>query len=600
MGHEQNKNECLYGRFNDHIMFKIWQKCKSVEDCSRDIQRCAEIINANNLLIDASDIRSLLLHDGMFSTFEVSINEKQENRIEILAEQMKAKMKNYGIINALLINIFTTNDCDFKMAELNAMQMLLDFPRDYDIIWGISTENRCTEPILRATVLVMHESQFKENKSPKVQINKFPNYQLPHLNLLFDISDVKIDSNYKDYLELHEIDKQQLDKAQKRVNKIMNKFGFKIKDIIVQIGHSVNLLEIVLQVAIKNTEIRHLKGTIYSKLRDLDIRIFEPMPRQNTIGIEIPRILSYDIPIQKLLFSKAFQESKAILPISLGSTVNNDVFIADLSIMPNILIGGYRLGRERQSTACLKNIITSLLYKKLPAELKFVLIDSLDSELSVYADIEKYYIAKTPGIDNPIITGTDNAIKTLNCLVQEMGNRYKILEELNVRKISDYNEKWNLELQNFCDAQGSKKYKSMPNIVCVINNYGDLMMAAKKEIEILIVRLARRAQAVGIHMVIATQHFLCDVVTQSIKANFPARIAFHVYEQKESLLIIDRPDAKRLNFWSEMLFSFNGETTRLECSRVRDDVIACICTFIKKQEDKDCDFKPYILPEYAK
>ena len=283
------------------------------------------------------------------------------------------------------------------------------------------------------------------------------------------------------------------------------------------------------------------------------------------------------------------------MPISLGSTVNNDVFIADLSIMPNILIGGYRLGRERQSTACLKNIITSLLYKKLPAELKFVLIDSLDSELSVYADIEKYYIAKTPGIDNPIITGTDNAIKTLNCLVQEMGNRYKILEELNVRKISDYNEKWNLELQNFCDAQGSKKYKSMPNIVCVINNYGDLMMAAKKEIEILIVRLARRAQAVGIHMVIATQHFLCDVVTQSIKANFPARIAFHVYEQKESLLIIDRPDAKRLNFWFEMLFSFNGETTRLECSRVRDDVIACICTFIKKQEDKDCDFKPNYL-----
>lgn len=424
--------------------------------------------------------------------------------------------------------------------------------------------------------------------NPHDPTGEYRHYRFPTLDLLQDIR-----------MNPNSVDKQEQDENKERIRDTLSKYGIEIKEIMVHVGPTVTLFEIVPQDGVRVNKIRGLEDDIALSLAALGIRIIAPMPGKGTIGIEVPNRDPQVVPMREVLGSKAFQESHAKLPMCLGCTVSNEVFIADLTKMPHLLVAG---ATGKGKSVGLNAIITSLLYKKGPSELKFVLVDPKRVEFSVYADLEKYYFAKAPGEEKAIITDTDRVIKTLNCLVQEMENRYKVFEEVRVRNVSDYNEMWRRELREVSDEHGNKKYQFMPYIVGIIDEFSDMIMTAGKEVETPLVRIAQKARAVGIHMIIATQRPSSKVITGLIKGNFPGRIAFAVAQRIDSQIIIDRTGAQQLIGRGDMLFQIDGELTRLQCPFVDTPDIVRICDFIKEQEDNDRDInheEPYLLPEYV-
>ncbi len=424
--------------------------------------------------------------------------------------------------------------------------------------------------------------------NPHDPTGEYRHYRFPTLDLLQDIR-----------MNPNSVDKQEQDENKERIRDTLSKYGIEIKEIMVHVGPTVTLFEIVPQDGVRVNKIRGLEDDIALSLAALGIRIIAPMPGKGTIGIEVPNRDPQVVPMREVLGSRAFQESRAKLPMCLGCTVSNDVFIADLTKMPHLLVAG---ATGKGKSVGLNAIITSLLYKKGPSELKFVLVDPKRVEFSVYADLEKYYFAKAPGEEKAIITDTDRVIKTLNCLVQEMEDRYRVFEEVRVRNVSDYNEMWRRELREVRDEHGEKKYQYMPYIVGIIDEFSDMIMTAGKEVETPLVRIAQKARAVGIHMIIATQRPSSKVITGLIKGNFPGRIAFAVAQRIDSQIIIDRTGAQQLIGRGDMLFQIDGELTRLQCPFVDTPDIVRICDFIKDQEDKDREIsheEPYMLPEYV-
>ena len=424
--------------------------------------------------------------------------------------------------------------------------------------------------------------------NPHDPTGEYRHYHFPTLDLLQDIR-----------MNPNSVDKREQDENKERIRDTLSKYGIEIKEIMVHVGPTVTLFEIVPQDGVRVNKIRGLEDDIALSLAALGIRIIAPMPGKGTIGIEVPNRDPQVVPMREVLGSKAFQESRAKLPMCLGCTVSNEVFIADLTTMPHLLVAG---ATGKGKSVGLNAIITSLLYKKGPSELKFVLVDPKRVEFSVYADLEKYFFAKAPGEEKAIITDTDRVIKTLNCLVQEMENRYKVFEEVRVRNVSDYNEMWRRELREVRDEHGEKKYQYMPYIVGIIDEFSDMIMTAGKEVETPLVRIAQKARAVGIHMIIATQRPSSKVITGLIKGNFPGRIAFAVAQRIDSQIIIDRSGAQQLIGRGDMLFQIDGELTRLQCPFVDTPDIVRISDFIKEQEDKDRDInheEPYMLPEYV-
>ena len=424
--------------------------------------------------------------------------------------------------------------------------------------------------------------------NPHDPTGEYRHYRFPTLDLLQDIR-----------MNPNSVDKQEQDENKERIRDTLSKYGIEIKEIMVHVGPTVTLFEIVPQDGVRVNKIRGLEDDIALSLAALGIRIIAPMPGKGTIGIEVPNRDPQVVPMREVLGSKAFHESRAKLPMCLGCTVSNEVFIADLTKMPHLLVAG---ATGKGKSVGLNAIITSLLYKKGPSELKFVLVDPKRVEFSVYADLEKYYFAKAPGEEKAIITDTDRVIKTLNCLVQEMEDRYRVFEEVRVRNVSDYNDMWRRELREVRDEHGEKKYQYMPYIVGIIDEFSDMIMTAGKEVETPLVRIAQKARAVGIHMIIATQRPSSKVITGLIKGNFPGRIAFAVAQRIDSQIIIDRTGAQQLIGRGDMLFQIDGELTRLQCPFVDTPDIVRICDFIKDQEDKDRDInheQPYMLPEYV-
>ena len=424
--------------------------------------------------------------------------------------------------------------------------------------------------------------------NPHDPTGEYRHYHFPTLDLLQDIR-----------MNPNSVDKQEQDENKERIRDTLSKYGIEIKEIMVHVGPTVTLFEIVPQDGVRVNKIKGLEDDIALSLAALGIRIIAPMPGKGTIGIEVPNRDPQVVPMREVLGSKAFQESRAKLPMCLGCTVSNDVFIADLTKMPHLLVAG---ATGKGKSVGLNAIITSLLYKKGPSELKLVLVDPKRVEFSVYADLEKYYFAKAPGEDKAIITDTDRVIKTLNCLVQEMEDRYRVFEEVRVRNVSDYNDMWRRELREVPDEHGEKKYKFMPYIVGIIDEFSDMIMTAGKEVETPLVRIAQKARAVGIHMIIATQRPSAKVITGLIKGNFPGRIAFAVAQRTDSQIIIDRTGAQQLIGRGDMLFQIDGELTRLQCPFVDTPDIVRICDFIKEQEDNDRDINHeecYMLPEYV-
>jgi S-DNA-T family DNA segregation ATPase FtsK/SpoIIIE len=349
----------------------------------------------------------------------------------------------------------------------------------------------------------------------------------------------------------------------------------------------VTLYEIVPEKGIRISKIKNLEDDIALSLSALGIRIIAPIPGRGTIGIEVPNVKKSIVSMKSLLAGEKFQKSDMDLPIALGKTISNEDYVVDLAKMPHLLMAG---ATGQGKSVGLNAILVSLLYKKHPAELKFVLVDPKKVELNLYKLIENHYLAKLPDEEDAIITDNKKVIYTLNALCIEMDARYELLKAAQVRHLKEYNQKF-LKRQ----LNPNNGHRFLPYIVLVVDEFADLMMTAGKEVEAPIARLAQLARAIGIHLVIATQRPSVNIITGIIKANFPGRIAFKVTAKVDSRTILDASGADQLIGRGDMLLSQSGEITRLQCPFVDTPEVEHIAKFIGDQKGFPT---PYELPEY--
>lgn len=386
----------------------------------------------------------------------------------------------------------------------------------------------------------------------------------------------------------HEVDMEEQTANQRRIKQTLENFGINIASIKATVGPTITLYEVIPEAGIRISKIRNLEDDIALSLSALGIRIIAPMPGKGTIGIEVPNKDPQIVSMQSVIVSRKFQECKYDLPIALGKTITNEIFMFDLCKMPHLLVAG---ATGQGKSVGLNAIITSLLYKKHPSELKFVMIDPKMVEFNMYAEIERHYLAKLPDMDKAIITDFTKVIYTLNSLCKEMDDRYDLLMKAHVRNVKEYNEKFKSRRLN-----PLKGHRFMPYIVVVIDEFGDLIMTAGKEIELPIARIAQKARAVGIHMVIATQRPTTNIITGTIKANFPARMAFRVTSMIDSRTILDMPGANQLIGRGDMLFSQGSDMFRIQCAFVDTPEVEEIASYISHQPGYPTAF---LLPEYS-
>lgn len=372
-----------------------------------------------------------------------------------------------------------------------------------------------------------------------------------------------------------------------RIITTLRNFDIEIDSIKATIGPTITLYEIVPRSGIRISKIRNLESDIMLSLAATGIRIIAPIPGKGTIGIEVPNNEPHIVSMNSVIASKKFSESKFELPIAFGKTITNDIFMVDLTKMPHLLVAG---ATGQGKSVGLNAIITSLLYKKHPSQLKFVLIDPKKVEFNIYGAIEKHFLAKLPDGEDAIITDTTKVVHTLNSLCIEMDDRYDLLKKAHVRNIKEYNEKFvNRELNP------EKGHRFLPYIVVIVDEFGDLIMTAGKEVEMPIARIAQLARAVGIHMIIATQRPSVNIITGVIKANFPARVAFRVSSMIDSRTILDAPGANQLVGRGDLLFSQGSDLTRVQCAFVDTPEVEQIALFIGNQRGYPTAF---YLPEY--
>ena len=383
-----------------------------------------------------------------------------------------------------------------------------------------------------------------------------------------------------------DMDEQRANK-EKIINTLRN-YGIEITSIKATVGPTITLYEIIPQAGVRISKIRNLEDDIALSLSALGIRIIAPMPGKGTIGIEVPNKDPQIVSMQSIIASKNFQECKYDLPVALGKTITNEVFMFDLCKMPHLLVAG---ATGQGKSVGLNAIITSLLYKKHPAEMKMVLVDPKMVEFNIYSRIEKHYLAKLPDADKAIITDVTKVTQTLNSLTKEMDDRYELLMAASVRTIKEYNEKFTKRRLN-----PLKGHRYLPYIVVIIDEFGDLIMTAGKEIEMPIARIAQKARAVGIHMIIATQRPTTNIITGTIKANFPARMAFRVTSQIDSRTILDTSGANQLIGRGDMLFSQGSDLVRIQCAFVDTPEVEGIAQYISGQQGYAHAFE---LPEYV-
>ena len=383
------------------------------------------------------------------------------------------------------------------------------------------------------------------------------------------------------------IDMEEQTKNKNRIVEVLRNFGIEINSIKATVGPTITLYEITPAQGVRISKIRNLEDDIALSLKALGIRIIAPIPGKGTIGIEVPNEKKNIVSMQSVLNSKKFQETTMDLPCAMGKTITNEVFMFDLAKAPHLLVAG---ATGQGKSVGLNAILTSLLYKKHPAELKIVLVDPKMVEFSIYRTIDKHFLASLPEqFDDPIITDTSKVIRTLQSLCVEMDSRYELLKEAGERNIKDYNRKFIARQLN-----PEKGHKFMPYIVVVIDEYGDLIMTAGKEIELPIARIAQKARAVGIHMVIATQRPTTNIITGTIKANFPARIAFKVSQGIDSKTILDRMGAQQLIGRGDMLYLQGNDPIRVQCAFVDTPEVVDINKFISAQQGY---LEPFELPE---
>ena len=413
----------------------------------------------------------------------------------------------------------------------------------------------------------------KEPYNPRLDLE---NYHYPTIDLM---------KHYDDNGPTIDMVEQNANKD--KIINTLRSFGIEISTIKATVGPTVTLYEITPEQGVRISKIRGLEDDIALSLSALGIRIIAPIPGKGTIGIEVPNSNPKIVSGQSIIGSKKFQESTYDLPIALGKTITNEVFMVDLCKMPHVLVAG---ATGQGKSVGLNAIITSLLYKKHPAELKFVLVDPKKVEFSIYSVIEHHFLAKLPDGEDAIITDA-KVVQTLNSIFVEMDTRYDLLKAAHVRNIKEYNEKFINRRLN-----PEKGHKFMPYIVVVIDEFGDLIMTAGKDVELPIARIAQLARAVGIHMIIATQRPTTNIITGTIKANFPARIAFRVSAMVDSRTILDRPGANQLIGRGDMLFLQGADPVRVQCAFIDTPEVAEITKFIARQQSYPTAF---YLPEYV-
>ena len=418
------------------------------------------------------------------------------------------------------------------------------------------------------------QTELEEDYDPRKDLSSF---RFPTMNLLkvYNTGDRAVDMA------------EQNENKEKIIHTLRN-YGIEITSIKATVGPTITLYEIVPQAGVRISKIRNLEDDIALSLSALGIRIIAPMPGKGTIGIEVPNKDPQIVSMQSVITSKRFQECTYELPVALGKTITNEVFMFDLTKMPHLLVAG---ATGQGKSVGLNAIITSLLYKKHPSEMKMVLIDPKMVEFNIYSTIEKHYLAKLPDEQKAIITDVTKVTQTLNSLTREMDDRYELLMKAHVRTINEYNEKFIKRRLN-----PLKGHKYMPYIVVVIDEFGDLIMTAGKEIEMPIARIAQKARAVGMHMVIASQRPTTNIITGTIKANFPARMAFRVTSQIDSRTILDMSGANQLIGRGDMLFSQGSNLIRIQCAFVDTPEVEEITQFIGKQHGYD---NAFALPEVA-
>ncbi|MGL5889288.1 MAG: DNA translocase FtsK 4TM domain-containing protein, partial [Bacteroidia bacterium] len=384
------------------------------------------------------------------------------------------------------------------------------------------------------------------------------------------------------------VNTEELNANKNRIVETLGNYGIAIDKIKATIGPTVTLYEINPAAGVRISKIKNLEDDIALSLSALGIRIIAPIPGKGTIGIEVPNQHPEMVPMRALLASERFQNSNMDLPVALGKTISNEIYIADLAKMPHLLMAG---ATGQGKSVGLNAILVSLLYKKHPAQIKFVLVDPKKVELTLFNKIERHFLAKLPDTAEAIITDTKKVVHTLNSLCIEMDSRYDMLKDAQVRNIKEYNAKI---VQRRLPPTGEHKF--LPYIVLVVDEFADLIMTAGKEVETPIARLAQLARAVGIHLIIATQRPSVNIITGTIKANFPARIAFRVTSKIDSRTILDSGGADQLIGRGDMLFSTGNDLTRLQCAFVDTPEVERICQFIGDQRGYPSAF---LLPEYV-
>ena len=403
------------------------------------------------------------------------------------------------------------------------------------------------------------------------------NYKFPTIDLLKEYSSGGITIN-----------QEELEENKNKIVDTLRNYKIEIAQIKATVGPSVTLYEIVPEAGIRISKIKSLEDDIALSLSALGIRIIAPIPGKGTIGIEVPNKNPTMVSMKSAIGSAKFQEAEMELPIALGKTISNETFVVDLAKMPHLLMAG---ATGQGKSVGLNAVLTSLLYKKHPAEVKFVLVDPKKVELTLFNKIERHYLAKLPDCDDAIITDNAKVVNTLNSLCVEMDNRYSLLKDAMVRNIKEYNDKFKSRKLN-----PENGHRFLPYIVLVVDEFADLIMTAGKEVEVPIARLAQLARAIGIHLIIATQRPSVNVITGLIKANFPARIAFRVTSKIDSRTILDTQGADQLIGRGDLLYSNGNDVVRVQCAFIDTPEVEKITEFIGSQK---AYATAYLLPEFV-
>ncbi|MEG1586170.1 MAG: DNA translocase FtsK [Bacteroidales bacterium] len=443
----------------------------------------------------------------------------------------------------------------------------------------------------REFIATEQEAEFIVNTGHPEEDEIVEEVQVENYDPTLDLSRYKFPSF--DLLDKHEgiekdVDMEEQNANKKRIEETLRNYGIEIQAITATVGPTITLYEIIPKQGVRIAKIRSLEDDIALSLAALGIRIIAPIPGKGTVGIEVPNKDPQMVPMHSIIASRKFQECKYELPVALGKTITNEIFMIDLAKMPHVLVAG---ATGQGKSVGLNAIITSLLYKKHPSQLKLVLIDPKKVEFNIYSKIERHFLAKLPDEEEAIITDVTKVVATLNSICKEMDDRYDLLKAASTRNIKEYNAKFQSRHLN-----PEKGHRYMPYIVVIVDEFGDLIMTAGKEVELPIARIAQLARAVGIHMIIATQRPSTNIITGIIKANFPARVAFRVSSMIDSRTILDTPGANQLIGRGDMLFSQGGDLVRVQCAFVDTPEVEHVSAYIGDQQGYPTAF---LLPEYV-